>query len=101
MYLAPDAQRLPGRQSPISFTRLGAMARLSSGDPWKALYAPVHFAIVVGWEAILRAIFQNAPDGDLLKLVHRSNSFRLLPGTEPLRKNDIVETKAQINAVLN
>jgi len=56
------------------------MARPSSGNPWKALYAPVHFAIVVGWEAILRAIFPNASDGDLPKLVHLSNTFRLLPG---------------------
>ena len=97
----PDAHRLLGRQSPISFTRLGKMARLSSGDPWKALYAPVDFDIVVGWKAILKAIFPNASDRDLLKLVHLSNSFRLLPGQEPLRKDDMVETKAQINAVLN
>ena len=59
------------------------------------------FAIVVGWKAIIKAIFPKAIDGDLLKLVHLSNSFRMLPGAEPLKKDDVVETRAQINAVLN
>ncbi|PUU81782.1 fatty acid synthase beta subunit dehydratase [Tuber borchii] len=69
--------------------------------PGKTVYAPMDFAIVVGWKAIIKAIFPKAIDGDLLKLVHLSNSFRMLPGAEPLKKDDVVETRAQINAVLN
>ncbi|KAF3939761.1 hypothetical protein ABW19_dt0209468 [Dactylella cylindrospora] len=67
----------------------------------KTTSAPMDFAIVVGWKAIIKAIFPKAIDGDLLKLVHLSNGFRMLPGAEPLQKGDTVTTTAQINAVLN
>ncbi|KAI5848125.1 acyl transferase domain-containing protein [Tricharina praecox] len=69
--------------------------------PGKTVYAPMDFAIVVGWKAIMKAIFPKAIDGDLLRLVHLSNGFRMLPGAEPLQKDDVVDTKAHINAVLN
>lgn len=69
--------------------------------PNKEVLAPMDFAIVVGWKAITKPIFPKAIDGDLLKLVHLSNSFRMMPGAEPLKKGDTVNTTAQINAVLN
>ncbi|KAK9382701.1 acyl transferase domain-containing protein [Kockiozyma suomiensis] len=69
--------------------------------PGKTTYAPMDFAIVVGWQAIIKAIFPKAIDGDLLKLVHLSNSFNMLPGAGPLQKGDVVATKAKINSVLN
>ncbi|KAI5794515.1 acyl transferase domain-containing protein [Peziza echinospora] len=69
--------------------------------PGKTVFAPMDFAIVVGWKAIIKAIFPKPIDGDLLRLVHLSNSFRMLPGAEPLKKGDVVDTTAQINAVLN
>jgi fatty acid synthase subunit beta len=69
--------------------------------PGKEVYAPMDFAIVVGWKAITKPIFPRTIDGDLLKLVHLSNGFRMLPGAEPLKKGDEVETTAQINAVIN
>lgn len=69
--------------------------------PGKEVYAPMDFAIVVGWKAITKPIFPRAIDGDLLKLVHLSNGFRMLPGAEPLKKGDVLDTTAQINAVIN
>jgi len=69
--------------------------------PGKEMFAPMDFAIVVGWKAITKPIFPKAIDGDLLKLVHLSNSFRMMPGAEPLKKGDVVKTTAQVNAVLN
>jgi fatty acid synthase subunit beta len=48
--------------------------------PGKIMYAPMDFAIVVGWKAITKPIFPRTIDGDLLKLVHLSNQFRMLPG---------------------
>ncbi|AEO70742.1 uncharacterized protein THITE_2122457 [Thermothielavioides terrestris NRRL 8126] len=69
--------------------------------PGKTMYAPMDFAIVVGWKAITKPIFPRTIDGDLLKLVHLSNQFRMLPGAEPLKKGDEVHTTAQINAVVN
>ncbi|KAL8824962.1 MAG: hypothetical protein Q9191_004700 [Dirinaria sp. TL-2023a] len=67
----------------------------------KEVLAPMDFAIVVGWKAITKPIFPRSIDGDLLKLVHLSNAFRMLPGAEPLKKGDVLDTTAQINAVLN
>jgi fatty acid synthase subunit beta len=69
--------------------------------PGKEVFAPMDFAIVVGWKAITKPIFPSTIDGDLLKLVHLSNGFRMMPGAEPLKKGDEVETTAQINAVIN
>ncbi|KAF2115914.1 acyl transferase domain-containing protein [Lophiotrema nucula] len=69
--------------------------------PGKEVWAPMDFAIVVGWKAITKPIFPRAIDGDLLKLVHLSNGFRMIPGAEPLKKGDVLDTTAQINAVIN
>jgi fatty acid synthase subunit beta len=69
--------------------------------PGKTVFAPMDFAIVIGWKAITKPIFPRTIDGDLLKLVHLSNQFRMLPGAEPLKKGDEVSTTAQINAVIN
>ncbi|KAL8691150.1 MAG: hypothetical protein Q9218_003562 [Villophora microphyllina] len=69
--------------------------------PGKEVFAPMDFAIVVGWKAITKPIFPRDIDGDLLKLVHLSNGFRMVPGAEPLKKGDVLDTTAQINAVVN
>lgn len=69
--------------------------------PGKTVFAPMDFAIVVGWKAITKPIFPRTIDGDLLKLVHLSNAFRMIPGAEPLKKGDEVSTTAQVNAVIN
>ena len=59
------------------------------------------FAIVIGWKAIMKAIFPKTIDGDLLRLVHMFNGYRMIPGAEPLKKNDVVSSSAEIKAVLN
>ena len=69
--------------------------------PGKEVWAPMDFAIVVGWKAIIKPIFPRVIDGDLLRLVHLSNAFRMLPGAEPLKKGDVVHTTAEVNAVIN
>ncbi|EPS94074.1 hypothetical protein FOMPIDRAFT_62775 [Fomitopsis schrenkii] len=63
--------------------------------------APMDFAIITGWQAIMKAIFPAAIDGDLLKLVHLSNGFRVLDGTEPLRAGDVCKSEARIVSVTN
>ncbi|KAG0311839.1 beta subunit of fatty acid synthetase, partial [Dissophora globulifera] len=67
----------------------------------KVVYAPMDFAIVVGWKSIIQAIFPKSIDGDLLKLVHLSNGFRMIDGAESLKQGDIVDTVAEIKAVIN
>ncbi|KAI6464273.1 hypothetical protein MCOR17_005403 [Pyricularia oryzae] len=68
--------------------------------PGKVMYAPMDFAIVVGWKAITKPIFPRKIDGDLLNLVHLSNQFRMKPGAEPLKKGDEVSTVSRVNAVV-
>ncbi|ETN42931.1 uncharacterized protein HMPREF1541_02089 [Cyphellophora europaea CBS 101466] len=80
---------------------VGNTAEAFVDRPGKEVFAPMDFAIVVGWKAITKPIFPRSIDGDLLKLVHLSNGFRMLPGAEPLKVGDEVHTSARINAVLN
>jgi 3-oxoacyl-ACP reductase-like protein/enoyl reductase-like protein/malonyl CoA-acyl carrier protein transacylase/acyl dehydratase len=67
----------------------------------KVVFAPMDFAIVVGWKAIMKAIFPKVIDGDLLRLVHLGNGFRLLEGSDLLQVGDVVDTYANINAIVN
>lgn len=69
--------------------------------PGKQTLAPMDFAIVIGWKAIMKAIFPLTIDGDLLKLVHMSNGYTMVPGASPLKKDDKLTSDATINAVLN
>ncbi|KAL2710457.1 Fatty acid synthase subunit beta [Kluyveromyces marxianus] len=67
----------------------------------RKMLAPMDFAIVVGWRVIIKAIFPNAVDGDLLKLVHLSNGYRMIPGASPLKEGDVISTSAVIKSVVN
>ena len=69
--------------------------------PGKEVFAPMDFAIVAGWKAITQPIFPQTIDGDLLKLVHLSNGFKMVPGAQPLKVGDVLDTTAQINSVIN
>jgi fatty acid synthase subunit beta len=69
--------------------------------PSKEVFAPMDFAIVAGWQAITKPIFPRTIDGDLLKLVHLSNGFKMVPGAQPLKVGDVLDTTAQINSVIN
>ncbi|ODV81559.1 S-acyl fatty acid synthase thioesterase [Suhomyces tanzawaensis NRRL Y-17324] len=69
--------------------------------PGKQSLAPMDFAIVVGWKAIIKAIFPKSIDGDLLKLVHLSNGYKMVPGASPLKQGEVITSKAEIKAVLN
>ena len=62
--------------------------------------APVDMAIVAGWESIVKSLFLNAIDADILQLVHLSNSFKRLTSTH-LVDGDIVETEMHITEIAN
>ncbi|CAE6460687.1 unnamed protein product [Rhizoctonia solani] len=63
--------------------------------------APMDFAIVTGWQAIMRSIFPKDVDGDLLKLVHLSNGFKMVEGATPLLVGDVCKAEARIASVTN
>ena len=49
----------------------------------------------------MKAIFPATIDGDLLKLVHLSNGFRLIEGPAPLKAGDVCKAEARIVSVIN
>jgi len=49
----------------------------------------------------MKAIFPAEIDGDLLKLVHLSNGFRVLDNVEPLRAGDVCSAEARVVSVTN
>jgi hypothetical protein len=63
--------------------------------------APMDFTIVAGWQAIMKAIYHKSIDGDLLKLVHLSNGFRMVDGAAPPKVGDVCVAKARIASVSN
>ncbi|KAF8199703.1 fatty acid synthase [Pholiota molesta] len=67
----------------------------------ETVQAPMDFAIVTGWQAIMKSIFPSAIDGDLLKLVHLSNGFRMVDGAKPLAVGDVCKAEARIVSVIN
>ena len=104
----PPTSTFEGGQAQITSQAIGDFVHAvgNTGEafverPGKEVLAPMDFAIVVGWKAITKPIFPRTIDGDLLKLVHLSNGFRMIPGAEPLKQGDVVHTTAQINAVIN
>lgn len=52
-------------------------------------------------QAIMKSIFPTAIDGDLLKLVHLSNGFRMVDGAKPLQVGDVCKAEARIISVIN
>ncbi|CAO3632523.1 unnamed protein product [Mucor hiemalis] len=67
----------------------------------KVISAPMDFAIVVGWKAIMKGVFPKIAEGDLLQLVHLGISFKLIDGADLLKVGDVVDTVAKINAIIN
>ena len=49
----------------------------------------------------MKSIFPTTIDGDLLKLVHLSNGFRMVDGAKPLQVGDICNAEARIASVTN
>ena len=80
---------------------VGNQAEIFGDCNQKIVSAPMDFAIVVGWKAIMKGIFPKIADGDLLRLVHLGISFRMVEGAELLKVGDVVDTLAKINAIIN
>ena len=64
----------------------------------KKTEAPMDFAIVIGWKAIVKALL--SVNGDLLKLVHLSNKYQMLSRHTAFKVGDEVESKATVTSVL-
>ena len=67
----------------------------------KVVKAPLDFAMVVGWKAVIRSLFAKHIDGDLLSLVHLGNSFRVLKPGLMLQEGDELSSLGEVTAVRN
>ncbi len=68
--------------------------------PGKVCLAPMDIAVVLCWKALVKPLLHSV-DGDLLKLVHLSNRFRMMPDATPFKKGDMLSTTSDIIAVVN
>jgi fatty acid synthase subunit beta len=65
------------------------------------LAAPLDYAIVAGWSSVVQPLFSSLIDGDLLKLVHLSNSFKVLSPGSMVYAEDKIVTVANVSSVTN
>ena len=67
----------------------------------KQLYAPMDFAIVVAWKALMKPLFAKEIDCDILKLVHLSNGFKMIDGARPIQEGDVLSTITRVVTLVN
>ncbi|KAI1106180.1 fatty acid synthase beta subunit [Jackrogersella minutella] len=103
----PHIKRWDGGTTVVSSAAIRQFARAVGNTaeayierPGRDHLAPMDFAILVGWKALMEPLF-DAVDGDLLKLVHLSNRFRMVPGATPFKKGDTLSATSEITAIVN
>ena len=64
-------------------------------------FAPVDFAIVTCWKAVCQPLFSKHIEGDLMKLVHLSNSFNVLKRGKLMKVGDKIKTVAKVVSIRN
>lgn len=60
---------------------------------------PLDLGVVLAWEALVKPLLTAKVDGDLLRLLHYSNSSTYCPGATPLKVGDTVVSTSRIRAV--
>ncbi|OLY80881.1 Fatty acid synthase subunit alpha [Smittium mucronatum] len=65
------------------------------------VFAPMDYAIKLGWIPICEAMLPKFINGDLLNLVHLSNGFKMVEGARPLQSGDVVDSRVQIDQIVN
>ena len=61
---------------------------------------PIDVCIIIAWDVLVRPLLVKDIDGDLLRLVHRSNTFEYVSDCTPLRVGDRVSTNSHVQAVI-
>ena len=93
---------LVDRRAVNAFLRaIGSMGEAYVDKYRSDFYAPMDFAIKAAWKAMVKPLFIRSLDGDLTRLVHLYNRFRMLNGTKSLKIGDVLETTSRISAVIN
>ncbi|KAE8395550.1 acyl transferase domain-containing protein [Aspergillus alliaceus] len=60
---------------------------------------PINVGIIIAWDVISRPLLLKDIEGDLLRLVHQSNTFAYTAGATPLRLGETVSSQSRVQAV--
>lgn len=94
-----DTVRVDARAIEALAAELGNKSEAYIPRSGRAVLAPMDFAVVVAWKALMAPLVQ-AIDADLLRLVHLSNSFAMVPGSEPFKEGQLLHSSSEITAVV-
>ncbi|KAB2841693.1 acyltransferase domain-containing protein, partial [bacterium] len=89
------------REDARAFTRaIGNRQEAFTDRGQEKLQAPLDLAIVAAWEPLIKTIFPKSIDGNIFRLLHLSNGFRVLD-PRPFQEGDKVNTSMRILEVRN
>jgi fatty acid synthase subunit beta, fungi type len=60
---------------------------------------PISVGIIVAWDVMTKPLVLKDIDGDLLRLVHHSNTFEYCENVTPLRVGEVVKAQSHIKAI--
>ncbi|KAL2864066.1 acyl transferase domain-containing protein [Aspergillus lucknowensis] len=96
---ADDVQVLT-REAILQFTKaIDNRNSAYNGKKNSKSLAPLDMAIVVAWKPLMRCLFTDAVNGDILKLLHLKNDFRVLDNARPMREGDVLSSTAEIESI--
>ncbi|CBF73431.1 hypothetical protein AN7873.2 [Aspergillus nidulans FGSC A4] len=96
---ADDVQVLT-REAILNFTKaIDNRNSAYNGKKNSKLLAPLDMAIVVAWKPLMRCLFTDAVNGDILKLLHLKNDFRVIDNASPMREGDVLSSTAAIESI--
>jgi fatty acid synthase subunit beta len=70
-----------------------------TSDASDLLHAPLDLAIAVGWKPLMSCLFHPIMSGDMLRLLHLSNSFEYCDGADGLKEGDCLSPEGRLTSI--
>lgn len=61
---------------------------------------PLDYCIVIAWNALIQPLMVDDVHGDLLRLIHRSNTIEYCTDAAAISVGDVLKTKSQVQAIV-
>ena len=101
-----ETAKFYGQQTTIATKRVHEFTHMLSNvtDPSSRMFSaieevPMDLVFVLAWDALVKPLFLNLIDGDILRLVHLSNSYQAMG--PPLRVGDEIQAMSQVTCIAN
>lgn len=91
--------------NPVTLTNdlISSFAHAVGGKEHKMAIQPsdvsMDIAILASWEVLMKPLFCREVEGDLLRLVHKSNSFEIVAGAKSLKIGDVLHSTSCIKGI--